>query len=236
MKNIELNLLDLPNGTIRIICPKCLGGDSAEKSLAVTKQGENVKWYCHRASCSEKGILGNPRNKNFETPQKFARDIHYTGYSKHTVLDNQGDCQGWVHRKLPVQYAISMQLGTISNMPKTINNYNSDWCGLHFPRRVTTPHILAVEDRASAEKIAPYFPTCALLGTTFTQEKSKYLLQQGISSVIICLDEDAQNKALKLRREWWIIKYLLPLKKDIKDMNPTELLHTLNNLNILIDE
>jgi hypothetical protein len=229
MKNIELNLLDLPNGTIRIICPRCNGGSGGEKSLAVSKLNEDVKWYCHRASCNEKGMLGNPRTENFQPTRKLAVDMDYDGYVRQTVLDNSGVCKGWVHR-LHSQYVPT------ARTPKSLNNYDSEWCGMHFPRRVSDKHILAVEDRASAEKIAPYFPVCALLGTTFTQDKSDYLLQQGISCVIIGLDEDAQNKALKLKREWWLIKHLLPLKKDIKNMSNTELLHTLNDLGLLLHE
>jgi len=221
MKNIELDLLDLPDGTVRIICPVCQGGSSKEKSLAVTKDGENVVWYCHRASCSEKGGLGKGkvRNKNFQPTQKSAVDRDIRGYSRQPINDNEGGCWGWIHR--------ANNKGVI---PKTINNYSSDWCGLHFPKRITKNYALAVEDRASAVCMAEYFPCFSLQGVHLNDAKVEYLLTQGITHVIIGLDEDATNVALKLQREWWIVKDLVYLDKDVKDMRLHEILFLANDL------
>lgn len=41
--------------TIREVCPKCGGGQSGERSLAVSRYSTGYAWFCHRASCGFRG-------------------------------------------------------------------------------------------------------------------------------------------------------------------------------------
>lgn len=74
-----------------------------------------------------------------------------------------------------------------------------------------------MEDVISANKMNVYFPCVALLGVHLSVEKVEYLLTQGISSVIIALDNDATRQAIKLARKYAIASYVLPLQRDFKD-------------------
>lgn len=88
---------------------------------------------------------------------------------------------------------------------------------LHFPSPINSSVVLLVEDIPSANKMNPYFPCVALLGVHLSEDKVNYLLTQGITSVIIALDNDATLQAIKLARKFAIASYILPLQRDLKD-------------------
>lgn len=100
---------------------------------------------------------------------------------------------------------------------KDINNIDKDWCKLHFPSPTNSNIVLLVEDIISAEKMNPFFPCVALLGVHLSEDKVNYLLTQGITSVIIALDNDATRQAIRLARKFAIASYILPLQRDFKD-------------------
>lgn len=130
------------------------------------------------------------------------------GYVQRDVKDNQGKQRGAVFRRgpeLPKHYA------------KDINRLDPSWCKLHFPSPIKSDIVLLVEDIISANKMNVYFPCVALLGVHLSVEKVEYLLTQGISSVIIALDNDATRQAIKLARKYAIASYVLPLQRDFKD-------------------
>lgn len=199
----------------RHICPRCGGGRDKERSLSVgTKEGAMV-WLCHRASCGYKGRGSTAKVETRLAPVKQKHITYITGYNKQPIYDNDGDCRGYVFR--------ASHKGVV---PKTINDLEEGWA-LHFPKRIKREApVLLVEDRASAQKMSPYFPTVALLGTTITQEKINYLLKCGAKYGIIALDEDASAKAIALKRRWSFIQRVVLLERDIKD----EKLHTLLTL------
>jgi hypothetical protein len=143
-----------------------------------------------------------------------ARDTEIEGYIRYPIYCNEHICRGWEYRAIDKK-----------RMPKATRAVDSDWVGLHFPRRVTSDEIpLLVEDRRSAEALAPMYPTIALLGTLINTRKVDYLLEQGIRHTTLALDEDASAKALHYKMEWHIIDKVMLLTKDVKDMSLLEMM------------
>ena len=241
MKDFLLGL-DLEDGQHRVVCPVCSGGTSRERSLALQCDGTSVRWLCHRASCQNRGQSGrtgiesstsythksskNPLGfQHHHLPHEAQTQSHKQqhsdlmkpsvpqhnppqGYLPRLVVDNQGVLRGIVYRRtavLPKHY------------PKDINRIDPHWCKLHFPSPMDCSIVLLVEDIISAEKMNPYFPCVSLLGVHLSEDKVDYLLTQGITSVIIALDNDATLQAIRLARKFAIASYILPLQRDFKD-------------------
>lgn len=57
LKQYTIELPTYNSGEYRVLCPKCQGGSSGEKSLSVTIEPEkkSAKWNCFRASCGFSG-------------------------------------------------------------------------------------------------------------------------------------------------------------------------------------
>lgn len=60
VRPVSREFLELTTGTHRLVCPKCDGGSTREKSLAVTRDAHGARWFCHRAGCGYKGGIGKP--------------------------------------------------------------------------------------------------------------------------------------------------------------------------------
>jgi hypothetical protein len=206
-------LSTLTNGRHRIVCPSCNGGNGRERSLSVELSDSSARWWCFRAGCEERGGWGNTQRMETNAVIKQAKDVDLQGYVRLPIKDCDGHCKGWEYR------AISKR-----TQPKSKLNTDSDWCNLHFPSRITQGHVLLVEDRASANKMFPYFPTVALLGVHLNANKIEYMLQCGIKGGIIALDEDATSQAVKILREESFVSSILTLERDLKDEPPSRLL------------
>lgn len=67
--------VNLPDGVSYSgrMCPSCEGGRTKESSLSVSREGDTLKWLCHRASCGFAGcesLLFVPRDINISIPKK----------------------------------------------------------------------------------------------------------------------------------------------------------------------
>lgn len=50
----------------QLLCPKCKGGHSGERTLSINVEGGRIKWLCFRAKCGFKGASGmTPSTANF---------------------------------------------------------------------------------------------------------------------------------------------------------------------------
>ena len=206
-------LIGLGEGAHRMICPECSGGTSKEKSLLVAIHPMMTKWICFRDSCGFKGrVTGHGPILPKDNKVVKANDSDISGYTRYPINDGSGKCRGWIHRN-----------NDKGMLPKVVNNIDSDWCGLHFPRQLTTTHCMLVEDRASAEAMSIYFPTVALLGTYLSKDKTDILIKSGIKYGIIALDADATVSALNLKAKNSFIVGMIQLDKDLKDCTPKEL-------------
>ncbi|WPT16291.1 Twinkle-like protein [Picochlorum sp. SENEW3] len=72
---LKQHMIDLPiynSGEHRVLCPKCQGGSSGEKSLSVTIDPEkkSAKWNCFRATCGFSGGC-HADNKNVASKAGF---------------------------------------------------------------------------------------------------------------------------------------------------------------------
>lgn len=86
--------------------------------------------------------------------------------------------------------------------------------------------LVLVEDQISALKLSKYHTTVALLGTSLSPEGVLEISSMKPGRVIIALDEDASNSAYNLRKLYgllWPKCEVVKLKKDIKDMNYSEI-------------
>lgn len=88
---------------------------------------------------------------------------------------------------------------------------------LHFPSPINSSSVIVVEDIVSANKMNPHFPCVALLGVHLNEEKLSYLLNLGITRVIIALDNDATLQALRIAKKFCVDTRVLHLRRDFKD-------------------
>ena len=118
-------------------------------------------------------------------------------------------------------------------VPKAITEVDPSYCRLHFPR-MSAPctRLVLVEDILSAEVMAPYTPTAALLGTILTNDQVDYLLDKGIRDVVFCLDDDATDKALKQARKHnlYLNSTAVQCNPDPKDMSWVQLKELLERI------
>ena len=141
------------------------------------------------------------------------------------IRDYQGYTVGYVDRDL-----------TGNRKPKAITYWFNDVPKLHFARvpdtyrrtgdTIATPDpLLIVEDIPSSIKGSRYIDTVALMSSHINLEQVKHL-RQLTDTVYLALDEDATDKAIKLQKRYGFYFrnfIVLPLSKDIKDMNNKEL-------------
>lgn len=212
MKDLLLTLT-LTNGQVRMACPVCR---AKEKSLVVTIQDGHAKWICHRASCQQAGqhsvgtqLTSRKQEKPYyKHTERQVPPPPMALYQPRQVKDNQGNSRGFVYRR---------RTSTDKSYPKDLNQIDSDWCKLHFPSPINSNAVILVEDIISANKMNPHFPCVALLGVHLSEAKLDYLLTQGISHVIIALDNDATRQAIRIARRFCISTSILPLLVDLKD-------------------
>jgi hypothetical protein len=223
-KHILNIITSLHEGSNRIVCPFCEGGSSKEKSFIITKEGRNVKYMCHRASCNARGNT-NYRGELQQSAQPVQAPVLTTPsegvYALRSVRDNLGRDRGGVYRRKPT---------APSQLPKDINRIDDDWCKLHFPAPTDAKCVILVEDIISAEKMHPFFPCVALLGVHLNEQKLAYLVEQGVRHVIVALDNDATRQAIRIARKWLFDTTILPLQRDLKDETYERLQEIADNL------
>ncbi len=119
--------------------------------------------------------------------------------------------------------------------PKAIVELRDESCivGSWYKWRRASEVLVLVEDQISAIKLAPYVHALALLGTNISEELAEEIATANYKQVLICLDEDAILKAVKLQLAWrGKIKHLQVVAlgtTDIKDMTDedfTKFLHS----------
>jgi len=221
-----LDYIQYPEGTHNgLLCPTCRGGFTGERTLSVTIEGNKIKWYCFRASCNEMGISqGGGVNKNTASPQPK------TPFVPDTIR----------RVALPIRDIRGRQVGDVwyrnkhypNLQPKALIHMDHPAAPLlHFPKVPIGDTIALVEDIYSANRLSREFPCAALLGTVFNNEKALYLLNHGIKSIIMMLDNDATNKAVKYMLDYFMVKRVITLHNDVKDMSEEEFELTVEELN-----
>jgi hypothetical protein len=118
----------------------------------------------------------------------------------------------------------------IGRNPKALTYWFNDVPKIHFPLSSrTSSTCLIVEDIPSAIKANRYITSAALLGTHMTNDVVMHL-RNHFDSLIIALDKDATDKAFELMHHSILFREgisILPLPKDIKDMDDDEVRETI---------
>lgn len=118
--------------------------------------------------------------------------------------------------------------------PKSLTQLNDGALGMAWYKWVRSSKILVLtEDQMSAIKLAPHYHAAALLGTELTDAKVAELRSQNYERIYLALDRDATMEALRsqhrLRNELPNL-LVLPLPKDVKDMDEQDLTNLLRRL------
>lgn len=125
-------------------------------------------------------------------------------------------------------------------IPKSVNyKYKENdvlqsWYFKDRHARKASDTLIIVEDIPSALRCIDYCDSVALLGTSFTLEKQKEIKNMGYKATYICLDPDANKKALKLAKNSTVLPNMKIkfLDKDIKNMTHEELKTFMEGINL----
>lgn len=237
-------LAGLPDS--RHICPRCLGGSAAEKSLSVRVDAAGgTHWNCFRASC---GYWGRPGGLGTaatfaakkKEPRIFTRPTRPLDAKQWSLIEGKygagiaeeiAGYSYWDDRfMLPVYSGDGITrrgyVGYSFNAtPKTLT-YNAlpDEPFIHYAVP-GAPHMVVVEDWFSAEKVAQTHAATgvAIMGTTLGQDHITELValaKEWDARVYLALDRDAYTKTLqylaKYREQFPRGLYAWSLVNDLK--------------------
>lgn len=249
--DIKLEASDLELGeNKRVLCPACNGGQSQELSLSITLGEDAVlRWQCFRAKCdlgsgsnaqSHVAVQSTPLvkvRKKFEGQvtdlNEFYRDWireqwgiedpdhwwytnEYGGRIAMSIRSPKFVHRGWVLRDI-----------TGNASTKALTYIDQDEEGLSWYK--TTPYAatVVVEDIPSAVRAS----TCgvnavALLGTGVGVDRAIEIAENARNGIIMALDNDAIDLSFRWAKKYtllWGSVSVLPLSKDMKDMDQEEL-------------
>lgn len=238
----------------RIVCPSCGGGSTREACMLVSRNDHGIFCNCFRANCEGGrgyldggGFIPPPAKKavreiqpvptTTSLPAHVFRELPHSTYS---VAPRWRE--DWSMVMYPVLSYWGAQLGYVQRHYKSLNSW---WKGakaknivndnsqpfLHFPLLTNEKMcgtLYVVEDVPSAEAIAPYAASCALLGTNITDEALSLFRDIGVTHLKICLDNDAIGKSIQLKRNLSLLfneVSVVWVDKDPKDMSEADLIN-----------
>lgn len=250
------------------LCPWCGGGESNEKSFAITRtSAAEAKYCCHRASCGRHGriavwgfrldqVLDNSTQKGESfTPRLYTGDTRELGDEWIAeLLDLYGiwplEAHGASWREeigsgnlvVPVTSPLGVVRGyevrrskvqiPFVSAPKTKSYRILDEPWLGWYRSTKTGPTIVVEDAISALKVSRHFQVVCLHGSHISLEMLLEIIGVvGNSDIILALDEDATEKALKFVVEWRFLApnfRCIPLSKDMKYWSDKQIIEEIN--------
>lgn len=248
--NIQIKqLIASANGLpFRERCPVCAGGSSGERSLSVAQTDKGIWYQCFRNKCGIRGYVNGPvlLPKTEDLPKLDAAPVtiplpieHY----QHLPVQELSIPPRWDEKRQMVMYPVLSYWGALLGyVQRRYEPLNEWWSGpkalniivndcepfLHFPYLTNDTFdgtLVIVEDLPSAEAIAPYMPCCALLGTNVTDAAVDLFVRIGVKKLIICLDNDAIAKAIKIKRHLELVfdTDVVFVNEDPKDMSVSDL-------------
>lgn len=221
-------------------CPSC---NSTDRSLAVSRREGRLLWICYRASCTFKGSsaggMGYTGTKQVSTRAATGRQYLRTAaslpegmasllYEKYAITTEEiaKHKLGWTEDRLvlPVNNVLGESDGCVLRslngaVPKALTHSEPE--ALAWYRNRSSDALIVVEDQLSAICASRYVNSVALLGTNFNQERATTIRKARFSKVMLALDADAFDVAVKFARMYrtYLPMTLLRLEKDIKDMD-----------------
>lgn len=142
------------------------------------------------------------------------RDDSYGGRVSYPIFRPDSKCRGYVYRSYT---------GGLPKALTWLNEGQTQLAWYKFLRK--SPTLVVVEDQVSAIRLAEHTHSVALMGTELTDDKLQEIAKEKYTTVYLALDRDATLLALKLQfksRNLMGNLKVLPLHRDIKDMNPYE--------------
>lgn len=245
---VKIIASELEDGaSVREVCPFCNGGSSGERSLNVSVRDGAILWNCHRASCLEKGGVGEGC-KLVRTSQGEERKPRVTPYDGELVnlttewkdyLAQKIGWQGWhleegrpmlAHDENRVAFPIFSPMGVRrgwvlrSYEPfdkyKALTRMDVEEPHLSYYRPNNTPHVVVVEDIPSAVRASRYADAVALCGGGLSLDYAGEIAEH-YESVVWALDADATQTAIRLHMQYGILfkgrSHVLVLERDLKD-------------------
>lgn len=216
--------------TARMSCPRCRGGQSAEKSFICSRNYTGVAFYhCFRATCSFHGkvVLGNDTSvREYKPAKPRAMD-----YALESLTSSDIDMFRNVYGVNPDRdtfwcpavrrYAHRVQgpmgehrgwvlrdyAGTESNksLSYPFPDIDGPFISWYYPHKELGSGIIVTEDVLSAKKVADSgFKACALLGTWLDFERAYEIadVAERTDFVHLALDEGTVQQMLRYREKF----------------------------------
>lgn len=250
-EEIKLSALSIQEGEwYNVFCPFCRA--SHEDKLSILKDGTTIVYRCLRASCGASGKIGSggvssvPKKKPDFIPKHYTKAL--TSIPDHVIEEvhekygltyDDMVAQGfkWAVEDaalyMPVYNAAGIHVAdcvkklklSYPKERKVITLYHKKDMNLHFPvgsSRDST--CVLVEGVLDAVKVNKLLSSVALLGTHLNNEQA-VALRKKYSKLIFALDPDAQDKAVKLAKQWRCLftTSVVMLRDDPKDLPLEEL-------------
>lgn len=233
----------MPDGTSQSgeRCPACGGGDSQERSLSVTKEDGQLKWYCHRASCGFKGTDRTTSgtyglsSRSVSVRRAVGRDLHRTAQAVpaevQEVLSSRYSLTeshiarwglGWDEQEQRLVIPVIGSNGEIKGavlrslnkqvIKKSISHTEEDAIAWYINERPTHKGVIVVEDQFSAIRFSDYSTSVALLGTNLNVARMQEIVGGHLAPVYLALDADAWRRTIEHVVKYRGICKMLPLK------------------------
>lgn len=255
-QNIRLSMLDLEVGESRqTICPFCnaehersLGATRLPTGLVYQCWRAKCKAKGFIASSAtnfdphwekNKRKIPNPKPFQYDTitlPEQFRRMF----YDKYDITEDELQQNGFLYSSelnrvvMPIFNSMGYQVGSVARSyshylsgSKVINYFDDGKAHLHYPPTIhnSSKSVVLVEDIPSAIRVGRQARSVALLGHSLCDETAEDLADNA-TDLIVALDPDAVDKALKLKKQWQIYFNSIVvrvLSSDPKDMSDEQI-------------
>lgn len=236
----------------KMVCPKCDGGRTRERSLDVRGIGIHgigvTSLKCFRASCGWRALVASSpdeitlHTKKLAVAKPYSESTYPLNFDQRKLLTANYSCDsglaidhGWRSNKsgdtliLPIVGPCREQRGHITRTitkPKRVYTFKtSAQPFLDWWRDDLFAGVVIVEDCISALRLYSIgISAVAILGTNISTEQAKEIAKYADGRVYLALDNDAFGKAIKLSVKHSHIVKMIPvlLSEDIKDMKDDE--------------
>jgi hypothetical protein len=116
---------------------------------------------------------------------------------------------------------------------KALTYINDDEEGLSWYKTSPSAPTVLVEDIPSSVRASKYMNAVALLGTGIGVARANEISNHAVRPICLALDQDATDLSFKWAKKYsllWGDVRVLPLKKDLKDMDEEELCTTVTGV------